>query len=430
MKSTYFELIKELEILNRVPGDADFSVANKRVAEELYKLGLTTKTFWISTDEEIMGWKPQNNYKHWKDSEEKIHYKESSLFPILTCDIEGTNYESGKNILIVTHLCHPAPGANDNLSGVVSLLDIAKNCIEKNRMNQVTLLFTYEYWGTIAYLARFNNKKFDFIISMDMVAGKQTDQNNIFLIDQMPLGISTTEDSKLYSILKSKLNTIKYRFKGENVYTEKAQFIPFMSGSDHYIFTCGCPSMPSTCINTFPDPHYHSANDKFENLSLKTYELLTSVVVDYLNSPIFDSPLWYIEGEFKKVMFFLEKLNKCTNYPFTQDKVYKQIRLILEKGSPEGVTIDPTFAFNEGAIFASDNSIEQEDWLSKIDSLLTEDKDFKPPLARKVIDKIITGSKYSFLNERRYEFIDLYQVYRNYGYDRDTSILMSHIYTA
>ena len=430
MKSKYFELIKELEVLNRVPGNPDFSIANRRINEELEKLGLSSTTFWISTDEEIMGWKPQNNYRHWKDSDNKIQYHESSFYPILTCDIKGTNSESGKNILIVTHLCHPAPGANDNLSGVVSLLDIAKNCISNNKMKKITLLFTYEYWGTIAFLSKFNSEAFDFIISMDMVAGKQTDQDNIFLIDQMPIGINTSEDSKLYGILKDKLKSVKYRFKGESVYTQKSQFIPFMSGSDHYIFTCGSPSMPSTCINTFPDPYYHSANDKFENLSLDTYELLTSVVIDYLSSPKYDSYTWQIDGEFQKLMFFLEKLQTCKYYPFTKNEVCAKLNIILQKAAPRGITVDPSFSFNEEATFASDNSLGEEDFLTEIDSLLVMHGSFMPPLARKMINTIVPTSNYSLLNEKKYEFIDLYQVYRNSGNDRITSVLMSNIYIA
>ncbi|GAH45668.1 unnamed protein product, partial [marine sediment metagenome] len=69
----------------------------------------------------------------------KIHAKIASEFlngnmEVLTTNIKGKDYPD-QEIIIIAHLCHPRPSANDNASGAAGLLELAralKYSIDKN----------------------------------------------------------------------------------------------------------------------------------------------------------------------------------------------------------------------------------------------------------------------------------------------------------
>jgi Zn-dependent M28 family amino/carboxypeptidase len=47
----------------------------------------------------------------------------ATRIPLVTARLAG---ESEREILVVSHLCHPRPGANDNASGAAAALEAAR----------------------------------------------------------------------------------------------------------------------------------------------------------------------------------------------------------------------------------------------------------------------------------------------------------------
>lgn len=160
---------------------------------------------------------------------------------VLTGIIEGTTKKE-KEILIISHICHSAPGANDNASGSAMILELARNLCNLIKTGKIsrpkrTLRFMWapEYLGLIAYTHSHPNwtQNVLAVLCCDMVGENQ----------QMcvgPLYLEETPDT-----LPSYLNDLAERYlelvpKGGKTYTQardvglwKYQVVPFGGGSDH-----------------------------------------------------------------------------------------------------------------------------------------------------------------------------------------------------
>ena len=91
--------------------------------------------------------------------------------------------ETDEEVLIVSHLCHPRPSANDNASGVAASIEamkVIKDLTDSKELpglkRSVRMIFVPEFTGTYAYLADRgeNVKKIKAGINMDMVGGRQS----------------------------------------------------------------------------------------------------------------------------------------------------------------------------------------------------------------------------------------------------------------
>jgi len=81
----------------------------------------------------------------------------------------------GGEVLLVAHLCHPRPSANDNASGAGLLIEIARALAEVGRQagweNAVRLLWVPEFHGTIPWAAANAARLQDvcYVLNLDMV---------------------------------------------------------------------------------------------------------------------------------------------------------------------------------------------------------------------------------------------------------------------
>ena len=77
---------------------------------------------------------------------------------VLSASIPGRE-EPEKEVMIIGHLCHPAPSANDNASGSGGMLEMAralKSLIDKGRIEPpwrtIRFLWVPEFYGTVPYI--------------------------------------------------------------------------------------------------------------------------------------------------------------------------------------------------------------------------------------------------------------------------------------
>jgi len=98
--------------------------------------------------------------KELKKGKKKTYVEiESSFFPskmkIVSAKIEG---EKDEEIILISHLCHPKPGGNDNASGVGLSLEIARVLKKfKKPKRGIRILLVPEVHGTAAFISENRN---------------------------------------------------------------------------------------------------------------------------------------------------------------------------------------------------------------------------------------------------------------------------------
>jgi len=161
------------------------------------------------------------------------------------------------------------PGANDNASGTAMLLTMAKYFKENpSNFNIMFIAFAGEEAGLLGSKYFVENpilklKKIKFVVNLDIM-GSGEDGITV---------VNGTEFEKQFDLLqeinkeKSLLKKVKRRGPTAN--------------SDHYWFTLN--GVPAFFIYTMgPNKHYHDIFDKYENLSFKEYDDITTLLIEFV----------------------------------------------------------------------------------------------------------------------------------------------------
>ncbi len=244
----------------------------------------------------------QQYLKNGKDV--KLHFKIDAAFSVdegklhvLEAVIKGTEIPK-EEIVLIAHLCHPSPGANDNTSGSATLLESVLSLTRMINTNQIsspkrTLRFLWvpEFSGTIPWLADYDQARKDgkrkiiSVLNLDMVGESP-------LTVGTPLSISSpslSTPSCLLGIIKTVSDYVnKQKFERDGwTYQMRYDIQPFAGGSDHLIFNDGYFSIPSVMFG-HDDPYHHSSADsmdKVEPLECQSAGVIASVVAYFLSNP-------------------------------------------------------------------------------------------------------------------------------------------------
>ncbi|MBU1012648.1 MAG: M28 family peptidase [Bacteroidetes bacterium] len=203
-----------------------------------------------------------------------------------TCVIEGTDPD-GEEIILSAHIFegYVKQGANDNISGSAALLDVVrvlKTLYDENRLERpkrnIRFIWVPEFSGTIPWV----NAHMDIMnrtlcnINMDMVGLKIADNLSAFNLHRTTMG----NPHYINDVM-----ACYFRYVGENNHerltpVSRDPFLkpivaptgseePFYynieannSASDHSVFNDWSVRVPGIMIITWPDPFYHSSNDR------------------------------------------------------------------------------------------------------------------------------------------------------------------------
>ena len=202
--------------------------------------------------------------------------------------------DSDEEILVVAHLCHPQPSANDNASGVGVALEVARginSLISKGRLPQpkrsIRILLVPEMTGTYAYLATNPNRieKTLAAINLDMVGEKQELCRGPLVAEYPP----TASDSFVGDLLAAIMGEAAQEVKNLGGSGEYALFkhttAPFSGGSDHYILSDPSVNIPCPMLIQWPDKYYHTSEDTIDKVDpdmLYRVGLITATYAYYL----------------------------------------------------------------------------------------------------------------------------------------------------
>jgi hypothetical protein len=199
--------------------------------------------------------------------------------------IAGADPErAAEEIILTCHMDHPRPGANDNASGCVSILEVARSLstlieagILPRPARTIRFLWPAEIEGSIMYLAEHPNS--DLIkanIHMDMVGGG-AETKAVFRISGGPISVPTFI-ADLGHELGRFVNEQTEAFAGGAVVAfplnspegGKEPMLALMEGidmgSDHDVFREGTWRIPGLYLHDWPDRYIHTNFDTAANI--------------------------------------------------------------------------------------------------------------------------------------------------------------------
>jgi len=205
---------------------------------------------------------------------------DSRLYPgaieVVEARLPGDAMAGGEEILLVSHLCHPQPGAHDNASGAAALIEAAATLarlIADGRLpaprRGIRFIWPPEMTGTFAYLAESasfagieaggapgeGNGRWLAGLNLDMVGADQAQTGGQWELVDLPQAAASFADHLLAYLREPFLKNIRH--------TETV----FSAGSDHYILSDPTVGIPAPMMIHWPDRFYHSSEDTPEKVS-------------------------------------------------------------------------------------------------------------------------------------------------------------------
>jgi hypothetical protein len=204
--------------------------------------------------------------------------------------IPGTDPAAGE-IIYSCHLDHERPGANDNGSGCVTILESARVIARLIKVGALprskrTLRFVWgpEVEGTMAYLTRHPEirSRLRANIHMDMVGGDPFKNKSILHVTATPWSLPsfvTDVGAALADVIRSGASA----YAGSGASPEAAvvetrtgdqgtrnQFLadvtPYSSGSDHDDYDSSTIAVPSLYLRDWPDIYIHTDHDSLQQI--------------------------------------------------------------------------------------------------------------------------------------------------------------------
>jgi aminopeptidase YwaD len=185
-----------------------------------------------------------------------------------------------QEILLVSHLCHPQPGANDNASGAAALIEtagtlarlIADGALPAPRRG-IRFLWVPEMTGTYAWCAEHEEdlRRGRWIagLNLDMVGADQCQTGSTWELVGLPEASASFADHLLAWLRMPLLDGQRHRESG------------FGAGSDHYILSDPTVGVPTPMLSQWPDRFYHSSADTPDRVSPESLGLSGALAAAY-----------------------------------------------------------------------------------------------------------------------------------------------------
>ncbi|MGB5346244.1 MAG: DUF4910 domain-containing protein [Woeseia sp.] len=190
----------------------------------------------------------------------------------------------GEEIIFTCHLDHPRPGANDNASGCVSILEVARTLqtlinrkILPRPRRTIRFLWPAEIEGSIMYLAEHDDvARIKANIHMDMVGGGPVTKA-VFRISGGPMSLPTFISDLGFEIghfvnaqTEAFSGGAKVAFPLHASEGGKEPLLALMEGldmgSDHDVFREGSFRIPGLYLHDWPDRYIHTNYDLAANI--------------------------------------------------------------------------------------------------------------------------------------------------------------------
>jgi len=210
----------------------------------------------------------------------------AASYEVVTATIEGSDPTlKEREIAFSCHLDHQRPGANDNASGCVTILEVARTLqklINDGKLSRpartIRFIWPPEVEGTVTLL----NAKPEFArrivaaVHMDMVGGG-ADTKAVFHVTRGPMSLPSFVHDVAWTFA-SWVNSESYRFAAgatadyPMIAPEggkeplRAEYSAYTMGSDHDVYQDSSFGIPSIYLNDWPDRYIHTNFDTAANI--------------------------------------------------------------------------------------------------------------------------------------------------------------------
>jgi hypothetical protein len=191
--------------------------------------------------------------------------------------------ETGEEVLVYGHLCHPGPSANDNASGSGVVVELARTLnalitsgkLPKPRRG-VRFLLGAEFTGSYAFVA--NNPGIIACtvagLNLDMVGQDEEKCGSFLNVEYPPRAIPSYAGDLMSAILDRLVARSEVPFRNKPV--------PFSGGSDHLLFSDPSIGVPCPMLICHPDKFYHTSADTMDKVSPTTLKRIGLMAGTYL----------------------------------------------------------------------------------------------------------------------------------------------------
>jgi aminopeptidase YwaD len=209
---------------------------------------------------------------------------------VVTATIPGTQPQAGE-IVFSCHLDHQRPGANDNGSGCVTILESARvlnRLIGSGALPRPTRTLRFiwgpEVEGTMAFLSRHPDimRSMRADVHMDMVGGDLFKNKSVLHVTETPWSLPTfitdigdafaetiRDAAAVYTEDGSHEEAAVVENRDGAPGTRNAFFVdetPYAEGSDHDDYDSSTIAVPSLYLRDWPDIYIHTDHDTIEQI--------------------------------------------------------------------------------------------------------------------------------------------------------------------
>ncbi len=228
---------------------------------------------------------------------------------VLSTKIEGSNYPE-EEIILIAHICHPAPSANDNASGSALLFEIYRTInalIEKKEIGHpertIRFLWVPEFSGTIPWIGeqeKRKNFKPIFCINLDMVGEHPSLVGFPFTVNKTSISTPSFLNDLISECIENVKDNPLTIEQGGWQFPWNYRIKPFAGGSDHLLFNDEPLRIPSVMFG-HPDTFHHTNLDTIEKVDQTTLKRVGSVATSTVISCCYkDKFSKEIQGSFLK----------------------------------------------------------------------------------------------------------------------------------
>jgi aminopeptidase YwaD len=207
-------------------------------------------------------------------------------YEVVTATIPGADAKlKEEEIAFSCHLDHQRPGANDNASGCVTILEVARTLqklIDEKKLERpartIRFIFPPEFEGTLTLLNAKSEfaKRIKAVVHMDMVGGGP-ETKAVFHVTRGPMSLPSFVHDVAWAFAEF-VNEESYEFAatGKAEYPLlapeggkeplRAEYSAYTMGSDHDVYQDSSFGIPAIYLNDWPDRYIHTNFDTAANI--------------------------------------------------------------------------------------------------------------------------------------------------------------------
>jgi aminopeptidase YwaD len=301
----------KIVLVSAQPGAVQDLAVGKFGAAGIVSYAQNQKTAWWGEDENLIRWGHLETFSEHKTfafmvslktargfRERLAHGEKIMLHAVVKAGQHAGNYEvvtatipgsdpklKDEEIAFSCHLDHQRPGANDNASGCVTILEVARTLrkligegLLAPPARTIRFIFPPEIEGTITLL----NAKPEFlkrikgVVHMDMVGGGPATKA-VFHVTRGPMSLPSFVHDVAWAFADF-VNQESYKFAatGKAEYPMvapeggkeplEAEYSAYTMGSDHDVYQDSSFGIPAIYLNDWPDRYIHTNFDTAANI--------------------------------------------------------------------------------------------------------------------------------------------------------------------